>query len=51
MATLATVASASAIDSAIQRKMHERGVVWVGKGIASVISEEDRNDVIKTILK
>ena len=39
---LATTASASAIDGAIQRKM-------LGKGITLVISNEEMNDIIKII--
>ena len=33
LVALATITSASAIDSAIQRKFHGRGVVKAGKGI------------------
>ena len=51
MTPLATIASASTIDGAIQNdnKIHERGDVWVGKGITWFILNEDVNDIIKII--
>ena len=48
MARLATMASASVIDGAIQRKMHGRGVVRGGKRVILDISNEDMNDLIWT---
>ena len=51
MTPLATIASASTIEGAIQNdnKIHERGDVWVGKGITWFILNEDVNDIIKII--
>ena len=46
---LATMESASALDSAIQRKMHGLGVVREGKGIFLVILNEDTDYIIKII--
>ena len=48
VAPLATMASASAIDGAIQRKMRGQGVVTAGKGITLVISNDDM-DIIRII--
>ena len=45
LAPLATMASASAIDCGIQRKMCGRGVVKARKRITLVISTEDMDDV------
>ena len=41
--------SASAIDGAFQRKMCQRGVVRVGKGVTLIISNEDLNEIIRII--
>ena len=41
--------SASAIDGAIQRKMHGRGAVKAWKETTSDISNEDVYDIIKII--
>ena len=51
LAPLATIASASTIDGAIQNdnKIHERGDVWAGKGVTWFILNEDVNDIIKII--
>ena len=57
LAPLATMASASAIDGAIQRKMCGRGVIMTsgvgvvraGKGIALVISNEGMDGIIRVI--
>ena len=46
---LATTASASAIDDAIQRKLCGRGVVRVEKGTTLVISNEDITRIIKSL--
>ena len=45
LASSATMASASAIKGAIQRKMCEWGVVRAGKRTTSVISNEDIGDI------
>ena len=42
---LATMASAYAIDGAIQRKMHGRAVVRAGKGITLIISSHNMHDI------
>ena len=49
LALLATIASASAIDGAIQRKICERDVARTGRGITLVISNEDMEDIIRFI--
>ena len=57
LASLATMASASAIDDAIQREMHGRGVIatWAvgvvraGKGITLFISKEGMDEIIRII--
>ena len=57
LAPLATVASASVIAGAFQRKLHERGMIATsradvartGKGIALVISIEDMYDIIRIL--
>ena len=46
---LVTMASASALDGSILRKMRVRGVAKAGKGITLVISNEDIDDIIKII--
>ena len=46
---LATMASASAIHGAIQRKMCGRGVIRAGKGIILVILNENMDDIIRII--
>ena len=46
---LATKASDSAIDGAIQRKILGQGLINEEKGITSVISNEDMGDIIKII--
>ena len=46
---LAAVASVSAIDGAIQRKMGGKGVARAEKGIILAISNEDMGDVIRII--
>ena len=46
---LPTLASATAIDGAIQRKMCERGVEKAGKRITLIISNEDMADIIRII--
>ena len=46
---LATMASASAIDAAIQNKMLGRGVRRVQKGIILVISNKDMDYLIRII--
>ena len=47
MVPLATLASATAIDGAIQRKMYGRGVGKSGKRITLVISNEDMADITR----
>ena len=47
LAPLATMGSASTIDSAIQRKMPR--VIRAGKGIMLVISGQYMDDIIRTI--
>ena len=49
MVPLPTLASATAIDGAIQRKMCERGVAKAGKRITLIISNEDMADIIRII--
>ena len=57
LAPLATMASASAIDGAIQRKMRGRGaittsatgVIKARKGITVVISNENMDDIIRIL--
>ena len=49
LALLATLASASEIDGAIQKKICERGVARTGKGVTLVISNEDMDDIIRII--
>ena len=49
LAPLATMASASQIDRAIQRKMSGRRAVRSGKGITLVILNEDMDDVISIV--
>ena len=49
LALLTTMASASVIDGAIQRKMRAQGVVKTGKGITLAISNEDMDDIIRII--
>ena len=57
LAPLASIASASAIDGAIQRKMHGReviatsrvGVVRAGKRVALVTLNENMDDIIRII--
>ena len=49
LAALATMASASAIDSASQREMCSAGVVKARNGIALAISNEDMNDIIRIL--
>ena len=44
-----TMALASAIDDAIQRKLCGRGVVSVVKGTTLVISNEDITRIIKSV--
>ena len=46
---LATMSSASTIDSAIQRKMHARGVARAEKRNHLIISNEDMNNIFKVI--
>ena len=41
--------SASAIDGTIQEKMRGRGVLRSGKGITLVISNEDMDDIIRSM--
>ena len=48
-APLATMAYASAIDGAIQRKIRGKGVLRAGKGITLVIQNEDTDYIIKII--
>ena len=43
------MASASAIDSAIQRKLRGEGVIRARRGIYLVISNEDMDDIIRII--
>ena len=50
MAPWATMGSASAIVGTIQRKMHGPGVVRAEKEITLVISNEDIDDIIRTII-
>ena len=45
---LATMASASTIEGAIQRKMDERGVVGAGKRIHFSHMNEDVNDILES---
>ena len=49
LAPLDTMAIASAIDCAIQRKMCGGGVTRAGKRITLVVSNEDMDDFIRTI--
>ena len=49
LAPLATMALASPIDGAIQRKMRVQGVLRPGKGITLAISNENMGDIIKII--
>ena len=49
LSPLATMAWASAINSAIQKKRHGGGVVKAGKGINLAYSNEDVDDVIRII--
>ena len=49
MVPLATMASVSATDGAIQRKMRGRGAVGARTGITLVISNEYMNNITKTI--
>ena len=51
LATVATVASTSAIDGTIQRTVCQRGLVRTGKGIISneAIPNEDISDIIRII--
>ena len=49
MATLASMALASAIDGAIQRKMQGREVLRARKGIILIISNKDVDDIIRNI--
>ena len=49
LAPLATMASTSAIDGAIQNKIRRRGAVGARKGITLVISKEYMNDITKII--
>ena len=49
LAPLAAMASASAIDDAIQRKIRRRGVVRAEKGITLVIWNEDMDDINRII--
>ena len=46
LARLATMASTSVIDGAIQRKMLGKGVLRAGKGVILDISNEDMDDLI-----
>ena len=46
---LATMSSASTIDSAIQRKMRARGVARAEKRNHLIISNEDMNNIFKVI--
>ena len=46
---LATMESASALDGAIQRKIHGLGVARAGKRIFFVIWNEDTDNIIKNI--
>ena len=48
-ALLATMSSASAIDVAIQRKMHRKAVLRTGKGIFLVTSNEELVDIFRII--
>ena len=47
LAPLATMASATAIDGAIQKKMRVLGIVRAVKGITLVISNEDMDEIIR----
>ena len=47
-APLVTMPSASAIDGAIQRKLHERGTIVTSKAVV-VILNEDIDDIIRII--
>ena len=49
LAPLATMASASAIDSATQRKMGGKGFLRARKGITLVISSKDMDEIIRNI--
>lgn len=49
LAPLATRALAFVTDNAIQRKMHGRGAVRAGKGIALVILDQDLVEIIRII--
>ena len=49
LAPLATMASASAIDGATQRKMGGKGFLRAGKGITWVISNKNMDDIIINI--
>ena len=49
LAPLATMALASAVDGAIQRKMRGQGVLRPGKRITLVISNENMGDIIRII--
>ena len=49
LAPLASMALASAVDGAIQRKMRGQGVLRPGKGITLVISNENMGDIIRII--
>ena len=52
LATLATMASASVIDGAIQNKMRGKGVVRTRKGITLIVMNEYLDDIgeIKRLL-
>ena len=47
LAPLATMASATAIDGAIQKKIRVLGIVRAVKGITLVISNEDMDEIIR----
>ena len=49
LAPLISMASASAINYAIQRTMREKDVVRAGKRIILIISSEDMDDIIRII--
>ena len=49
LSPLAIIASAFTVDGAIQRKLRGRGAVRARKGITSVNSNEDMNDINKII--
>ena len=49
LAPLAIIASASAINGAVQRRMYGRAVARVGKGITLVFSNEAVDDIVRII--